>query len=141
MRRRRSRSRAQTLDDADDQRAADAPLVAQGEFEECGESFGEQGGAGLAHDDGGKRASEQPEAVEQTFKTGGHAFEQSQRGGANDVPAPEDDAGCNGENSSDDDIDNAPLVISLGHSFSMMCLSSLLTQTTAACTIGSGTGK
>lgn len=88
------------------------------ELKESGESFGEQGGAGLTHDDGGKRAGEQPESIEQTFKTGGHAFEQSQWGGANDVPAPEDDAGCNGENSGDDDIDNAPLVISLGHSFS-----------------------
>ena len=70
---------AQTLDDADDQRAADTPLVAQRKLEEGGEGFGKQCGTGLAHNDCSERAGEQPESVEQTLETGGHALEQGQR--------------------------------------------------------------
>lgn len=63
-------SGTQTLDDADDQRAADAPLVAQRKFKEGGEGFGKQCGTGLAHNDCSERAGEQPESVEQTLETG-----------------------------------------------------------------------
>lgn len=115
-------------DDADDQRAADTPLVAQRKLEEGGEGFGKQCGTGLAHDDCGERAGEQPESVEQTLETGGHALEQGQRGGADNVPAPENDAGCDGDDCGDDDIDDAPLVIGFGHSFSHECAFLLLVR-------------
>ena len=121
---------AEALHDADDQRAADAPLVAHGEFERGREGFREQCGSRLAHDDGGQRACEQPESVKQAFEAWSHRLEEGQRRGADDVPAPEDHAGCDGNDRGHDDVDHTPFDVGFANcgrlvffSHKGMCLS------------------
>ena len=101
--------------DASAQRAADTPLVAHGELKRGGKGFREQRGTRFAHDNGRQRTCKQPKGVKQSFKTRGHRSEESQWCGTDNVPAPEDHTGRNGNDGSHDNIDYTPLVVVLAH--------------------------
>lgn len=104
--------RTQSLHDADDERSTGTPLVAEKELKHRRDGLRVQRGAGFADDDRRKWPREEPERVEQTFESWGDGFEQRQRRRAEEIPHPEDDAGCGGDGRRGHHVDDAP---SAGH--------------------------
>ena len=80
-----------------------------------GKGFSEQRSARLSHDDGGQRTRKQPDAVQQAFEARRHRFEKRNRSGADDIPAPENHASRNRDDSGHDDVNNSPFIVMLLH--------------------------
>lgn len=102
---------SEALADTDNQRTADAPRIAHGKLQSGGKGFSEQRSARLSHDDGGQRTRKQPDAVQQAFEARRHRFEKRNRSGADDIPAPENHASRNRDDSGHDDVNNSPLLL------------------------------
>ena len=85
-----------------------AEWIAQQRFDDRGDGFAEEGRAGLADDDGHERAGEQPHEMEESAQSRGEAVEQGGRDGVDEVPGPEDHAGCDGNDRGHDDVDHTP---------------------------------